>query len=129
MVLTGSPPLREKIWHWQFEENPCVSPFGPIVLLREDRVAGFSGIMSVNVRCNGVRTLGLWSRDFYRDCAYRFKGPGTQIRNALMHKTGLIASFCISHLAAFVLLQSGWHSSAAMDDCRKIRNWLAGTAT
>jgi len=119
--LMGAAPSKERIWHWQFQENPFGYRFDPVVLMDDGRVVGFNGVMAVDVLYNNEQTRVLWSCDFYVDRDYRGKGLGRMIKNALHEKSDIIMSFGISKMAAPVLLKMGWHSSGEVYVFRKYR--------
>ena len=123
VALMGALPFKERIWHWQFEENPFGHRFDPVVLTRAGRVAGFNGVMPIDVLYDGERISALWSCDFFVDGAYRRQGLGKRIKEALIEKSELIAAFGISNLAAPVLLKMGWHSSGEVGVFRKYRSF------
>jgi hypothetical protein len=77
--------------------------------------------MAIDVLYNNRQTRVLWSCDFYVDRAYRGKGLGRMIKNALHEKSDIIMSFGISRMAAPVLLKMGWSSSGEVYVFRKYR--------
>lgn len=129
--LMAAPSWKSRIWEWQFQSNPFGSRFDPVVLMQDDRVAGFNGVMPVEVSCSGVRRKALWSCDFYVDRDCRGQGLGRMIKTALHERSDLIMSFGISRMAAPVLLKMGWRSSPEVHVYRKYRSprsgrqWLA----
>jgi GNAT superfamily N-acetyltransferase len=120
--LMEAAPSKALIWRWQFEENPFGYSFDPVVLIDDDRVVGFNGVMAVDVRYNNRPSSMLWSCDFYVNRDYRGKGLGREIKNALHKKSDMMMSFGISNLAAPVLLKMGWRSSDEVCVFRKYRS-------
>lgn len=111
LKLLGNEPFKDAIWEWQFEQNPFLIPFDPVLIANGDRLVGFNGTMPVTVKYGKEEVQALWSCDFHVDTGQRGKGLGKQIKSYLIAKSPLIMSFGVSPMATHVLERMGWRQS------------------
>jgi GNAT superfamily N-acetyltransferase len=122
LALFSDVPHKRQLWHWQFEANPFLLPFNPVVLVDEkDQVAGFNGVMPVKATKRGEQVEVLWSCDFYLAKHWRGQGFGSQIKHELHRTSSIIMALGISDQASHVLRHLGWVPDDSVRSFRMVR--------
>lgn len=122
LALAGREEAGERIWEWQFEDNPRGLPFRPVVLRdsASGQVVGFNGVMPVRVHYRGSPMTGCWSCDFHVRADVRGQGIGRQVKETLHGRYDLLMTFGVSASAARVLPRVGWQPSDQVRSYRRL---------
>jgi Acetyltransferase (GNAT) domain len=127
LTLMRSKPLKSEIWDWQFNDNPIVGDFDPIMITDKwGTVIGFNGIMPTRIQHNNNVIRGMWSCDFYVDNRFRGQKIGQKIKHRLHECSNVIMALGISNMASHVLLRMGWKPNEEVKGFRiiiRVRNF------
>lgn len=124
LALAGRSEVGERIWEWQFEDNPRGLRFQPVILRESETgdVVGFNGVMPVRVRYRGNEVTGCWSCDFHVRSDMRGQGVGRQVKEALHDRYPLLMTFGVSASAAKVLPRVGWRAGDEVTHLRRLQS-------
>ena len=115
------PNCKGRLWDWQFSGSGLSGKNQSLVLVVDNTICGFNGVMPVNAYVNGEATRLFWSCDFALEACYRGRGFGRALKHHLknLHKNEMIASLGISDSAYQLLLTMGWVSSTVVKEFRR----------
>lgn len=108
--LLGTSAFKPHIWSWQFGRYPDRAR--PVTAYLDGDLAGFNGLMAVDVNIEGRILPAAWSCDFIVKPNYRRRGVGRALKQELDRRCSFLMALGTSEAAASVLSASGWQQGS-----------------
>lgn len=107
---------KEKIWDWQFVENPHVDKFGAgIVVVVEEKILAFNGFMPMRLKFDRQILDALWSCDTIVHPDSRGMGLGGKLTDDVKDRADIVLGLGISDKQYGSMLRRGYVACEEID--------------
>ncbi len=109
--------IRAALWDWQYVNTPYVKRVEDtgVVITEAGSVVGFNGFMPVRLKYNGQLIEAAWSCETIISQAFRGKGYGVPLVDAVKIRFPLVLGLGISDTAAHLLKKRGYKVCLEID--------------
>ncbi len=112
LALFPKVPVKDRLWQWQYYQNPLGSPLeGSVVLCDSDRIIGFNGALPVHVQCQGTLVKAYWSVDSVILPEYRGLGLGVVLKNGFEQSHPILMALGSSPRMLAIYRRRNWQRS------------------